>query len=346
MEVFNTPLLQMRPPTISSHQPSPTRLCSPYPSPSRSDPGMNVRSRTSNTLRALSLMSSPMVTEESHPFSTELLSSSMETAMDANSSLKQSLSHSGLLLDLEPSSQLKPTFDWPDKALRSSRCLTPPATISPQALQRNRSQGTSGNVSHDSPQASPKQLSEPLSYDDFEIIQTPEMSSREQTASAFDDELETTTDANNTYEPCHLAISDDERNYGFLGDVTIMTAHEPSSMDIDPELAQVPVKQEEESSNFTFRGFRPLEQDRNPTFAPIKPEPEAGKRTRTSREDAKYICPICDKPFSRTFNYNTHLETHNPDRQRPFVCHKRNCGRSFFRPTDLKRHDQSVSLVN
>lgn len=344
IEDFSTPIPQMRHPSVLSHQPSPTRLYSTYPSPSRSDSGVHVRSRASDTLQPLSLISPPVARREAHPLSTEFLSSPSAPSMDASSSLRRSLGHSGLFLDLEPHYDMKPSFDWPSRAFQDSECFSVPATVSPRALQRDRTQAPSENLSSDSSLPSAKNLSETLSYDEVELSQTPEMISREETASTADNESEFMVDPSTIYEPCHLAIAPDERAHGPASGVATMTAAEPPSMSIDPDLTQVRIKQEDEPSIFNFQDFSPSGQDFNQIYSPIKTEAEGTKRTRTPRENAKYICPICDKPFSRTFNYHTHLDTHKPDRQRPYVCRQRNCGKGFFRPTDLKRHDQSVSL--
>ena len=69
-------------------------------------------------------------------------------------------------------------------------------------------------------------------------------------------------------------------------------------------------------------------------------EPERPKRAAGK---ARCFCEFCGKPFARTFNYHTHLQTHDPARPRPYQCAYTTCSKSFFRPTDLKRHDQSVS---
>lgn len=66
------------------------------------------------------------------------------------------------------------------------------------------------------------------------------------------------------------------------------------------------------------------------------------KRKRTPRENANWICEICDMPFERSYNLKSHLETHDPDRQKPFKCEYEGCSREFVRKTDLTRHVQSV----
>ncbi|OZJ04420.1 hypothetical protein BZG36_02900 [Bifiguratus adelaidae] len=63
-----------------------------------------------------------------------------------------------------------------------------------------------------------------------------------------------------------------------------------------------------------------------------------------SKRDRKKIhhCPVpgCPKVFSRLFNLNTHVETHNPHRNKPYPCNY--CDKSFARKHDLHRHEGSV----
>ena len=66
------------------------------------------------------------------------------------------------------------------------------------------------------------------------------------------------------------------------------------------------------------------------------------KRKRTPREHANWTCEICDMPFERSYNLKSHLETHDPDRQKPFKCEYEGCVREFVRKTDLTRHIHSV----
>ncbi|KAL9079187.1 MAG: hypothetical protein Q9157_001896 [Trypethelium eluteriae] len=66
------------------------------------------------------------------------------------------------------------------------------------------------------------------------------------------------------------------------------------------------------------------------------------KRRRTPRENANWLCDICDMPFERPYNLKAHLETHDPNRQKPFKCEHEGCSREFVRKTDLTRHVQSV----
>ncbi|KAI8801601.1 hypothetical protein BJ742DRAFT_661505, partial [Cladochytrium replicatum] len=46
----------------------------------------------------------------------------------------------------------------------------------------------------------------------------------------------------------------------------------------------------------------------------------------------------CTRSFTRRFNYETHLETHNPKREKKYACDVGACCKVFFRSYDLKRH--------
>ncbi|EKM60828.1 uncharacterized protein PHACADRAFT_246999 [Phanerochaete carnosa HHB-10118-sp] len=56
----------------------------------------------------------------------------------------------------------------------------------------------------------------------------------------------------------------------------------------------------------------------------------------------KYQCPTCPRAFARAFNLKTHIQTHDPNRAKPYTCHHKTCGRSFSRKHDLTRHLVSI----
>ncbi|KAH9014427.1 hypothetical protein EDB84DRAFT_1568149 [Lactarius hengduanensis] len=56
----------------------------------------------------------------------------------------------------------------------------------------------------------------------------------------------------------------------------------------------------------------------------------------------KYVCDHCGHRSARKHNLKTHMETHNPNRERPFVCLENDCGQPFTRRHDLKRHQESM----
>ncbi|KAI0757295.1 hypothetical protein C8Q80DRAFT_1215963 [Daedaleopsis nitida] len=56
----------------------------------------------------------------------------------------------------------------------------------------------------------------------------------------------------------------------------------------------------------------------------------------------KYQCPTCPRAFARAYNLKTHIQTHDPNRLKPYACHHKSCGRSFSRKHDLTRHMVSI----
>ena len=71
------------------------------------------------------------------------------------------------------------------------------------------------------------------------------------------------------------------------------------------------------------------------------------KRQRTTPEEATHECRVCGKLFKRSYNWKSHMETHNPDRKYPHPCTalvgSSPCTKKFQRKTDLDRHYDSVS---
>ncbi len=65
---------------------------------------------------------------------------------------------------------------------------------------------------------------------------------------------------------------------------------------------------------------------------------------QTKSAEPVVYCYQCEKPkgFARHYNYTQHLNTHKANRPRPHVCLHPGCTNSFFRKTDLQRHDKSV----
>ena len=70
------------------------------------------------------------------------------------------------------------------------------------------------------------------------------------------------------------------------------------------------------------------------------------KRQRTTPEEATHECRVCGKLFKRSYNWKSHMETHNPERKYPHPCTAMigttPCSKKFQRKTDLDRHYDSV----
>lgn len=67
-------------------------------------------------------------------------------------------------------------------------------------------------------------------------------------------------------------------------------------------------------------------------------------RKHTTKEEANFQCGVqgCGKFFSRSYNFKSHMETHDEQREYPFPCLVGGCAKKFVRKTDLQRHHQSV----
>ena len=74
------------------------------------------------------------------------------------------------------------------------------------------------------------------------------------------------------------------------------------------------------------------------------------KRQRTTPEEATHECRVCGKLFKRSYNWKSHMETHNPERKYPHPCTamigNSPCTKKFQRKTDLDRHVDSVSFAS
>lgn len=72
------------------------------------------------------------------------------------------------------------------------------------------------------------------------------------------------------------------------------------------------------------------------------------KRQRTTPAEATHKCRVCGKLFKRSYNWKSHMETHNPERKYPHPCTamvgNALCTKRFQRKTDLDRHYDSVSF--
>ena len=72
------------------------------------------------------------------------------------------------------------------------------------------------------------------------------------------------------------------------------------------------------------------------------------KRKPTTSEEATHECEVCGKFFKRSYNYKSHMETHNPQRKYPHPCTammgNTRCVKKFQRKTDLDRHYESVCI--
>ncbi|KAJ3119520.1 hypothetical protein HK098_005381 [Nowakowskiella sp. JEL0407] len=74
-----------------------------------------------------------------------------------------------------------------------------------------------------------------------------------------------------------------------------------------------------------------------PQTQPVSAAPSIDAVTARRRRPTKvYPCPHCQREFTRRYNLKAHLDTHIPNRPRPFVCEE--CNKGFVRIHDLNRH--------
>ncbi|KAI8086784.1 uncharacterized protein BX664DRAFT_265726 [Halteromyces radiatus] len=73
-----------------------------------------------------------------------------------------------------------------------------------------------------------------------------------------------------------------------------------------------------------------------------KEEEEKQSKQVKTNDTRLFVCPICDRGFSRRYNLGTHIKTHNKDRVKPFACHL--CTKSFDRKHDCERHISTVHM--
>lgn len=85
-------------------------------------------------------------------------------------------------------------------------------------------------------------------------------------------------------------------------------------------------------------------------MAPLSATRMRKRRQRTTPEEATHECRVCGKLFKRSYNWKSHMETHNPDRKYPHPCPhsvgNSPCSKKFQRKTDLDRHVDSVSFLH
>ena len=73
------------------------------------------------------------------------------------------------------------------------------------------------------------------------------------------------------------------------------------------------------------------------------------KSGRFSRRNANIAlkasrqCSTCGRRFDRSYNYQEHQKTHNPNREKPFKCSK--CDKTFTRKADMSRHVKFVGIL-
>lgn len=370
-----------RPTRLVSQRPYRTRVVSPYLSPPHSDLGSSLCPLVKEEGETINGAASAIAGDLGYFWQENDVRCYSATGSVSSTDLHQNLASSGLQLDLGRGFNPIPTELLTRRAVEEIVQPLPPTTISPQELHRASTSGSPDRFSkHSSTSSVPP--SEACSYSGSDVLSTQEMLSREPTAAASASSGEGTysyTSHYALYEPCHLAFSPE------FGGVDMASRSSGPTVDpireSQPESHCVEIKREEAATpTMHLQSLSPSEMDSkesitltdstsstqvhslspqqhqqaqnqryqgNESSLPtIKIDPDPlSQNQHCPPTTAKYHCPICLKPSTRTFNYRNHLETHNPRRARPFVCLKPGCGKCFYRPHDLKRHDQSVRIT-
>jgi uncharacterized Zn-finger protein len=83
-----------------------------------------------------------------------------------------------------------------------------------------------------------------------------------------------------------------------------------------------------------------------PLAVPIDPPADAAPTIRdfTGAIRTKPMCDQCGRVFDRRSNMKSHMKTHDPNRERPFVCPESDCMYRFTRSNDLKRHLENINI--
>lgn len=307
-----------------------------YPSPARSDtPMSSLKARALRTPASLLSSSPTALVRPRQPSSPEPQSN------HGRQMLGQSLANAGLHLDIGLHNgacwSRPPEVSLSYIDIAPSLTAPPVTTVAPmdlcshgEQLSTDKLHDHSGTQSHYEPG----------------LAQSPESWVHEQSISLTDNDGSSSVE-NKFYdfEPCDLAISSGDE---FASPAALDMVESPGSTNLPAEYSaakrpspRIKVEHRESerdsasdddesvSDDIDFREF-------------IKTEPSETKPKRCSQEAPRYFCPFCGKPFPRKFNYSTHLQTHDPYRSRPYRCDVSGCCKSFYRPNDLRRHDQSV----
>ncbi|KAG2194971.1 hypothetical protein INT47_002827 [Mucor saturninus] len=70
--------------------------------------------------------------------------------------------------------------------------------------------------------------------------------------------------------------------------------------------------------------------------SPTTPTSPIPDEEEEEEEPGKYVCPYCDKAFTRPSSLRTHTYSHTGEK--PFKCTEPACGRKFSVQSNLRRH--------
>ena len=172
----------------------------------------------------------------------------------------------------------------------------------------------------------------------------------------------------NDVDPKHISVYDPSAFFDSFGLPLLSPAFSPHvqvakaqsddgpyrlSFGVSPHSLSIPSQDSLPADPDTTVYAASMQQARNP------PNPDEGSaQIHTSAIRAKYICPECGHreylyfsiflythfflASARKHNLKTHMDTHNPNRKKPFVCPESDCAHPFTRRHDLKRHLESM----
>lgn len=225
------------------------------------------------------------------------------------------------------------------------------STISPSSLLQSPSHGNCRSSRKSQPQSYPSQSisSHEFDYRSSSYLSTPPSFLDDTSTALMSDNL-TWTPADSVFrEQCHLNVSEDDPHLGHdppnwqaarICEPSVETSSTASDQSVHSAAMERGLSHEAHRSPSRDTSYAPS--TRTPSIQ-LDTEPRPSRRRLTRPEDVRLRCPVCGKGFARTFNYNTHLQIHNPNRRRPCRCLHPGCDKDFFRDTDLRRHEQSVS---
>lgn len=255
-------------------------------------------------------------------------------------SLAMSLATRGLAVDMGPLS----STSWRHDSFASYADSIPSTTISPELLHSRTSTAFSGSDTYDSEVSSSYQQFNDYSWGPQEYVRTPEPMYRDSFITKVEHDV-CAFQGLSMYEPADgtnsfavQACNVDPRCFS-----TNLTSTNPIWRPDLPRSDEMVVKHEKDSSPLTYGDF--TEDKIGLAGDNFDRKHRRGGRRKKLNEVAKHVCERCYEPFSRTFNWKAHMQTHDPHRPRNFHCYYSTCGKAFFRPTDLKRHDQSVRMT-
>lgn len=82
---------------------------------------------------------------------------------------------------------------------------------------------------------------------------------------------------------------------------------------------------------------QPYPRQLSPSPPPVSPPPiQDDDEEEEPSSSGKYVCPYCDKGFTRPSSLRTHTYSHTGEK--PFQCTEPACGRKFSVQSNLRRH--------